>query len=209
MRRELLTICLLSFFCCGFAKPFSDSDSLFVDNSTLPVEEVLLFTGLNSIQAQPVDTLKGYLGRFLFIRPKKDNHHRVDTISKLYNKHIEVLDYLNEPGAPMRYLRTQPQYYRLFVPLAYYRSPIDGLGFDGIERTAYAETPGYADSIVYPIPDFMYLSRSSELVDRVLMDIYLSNPQLIVTSEDSIMSRQVFREDVTPTVVPKIGRAHV
>ena len=203
MRRELLTICLLSFFCCGFAKPFSDSDSLFVDNSTLPVEEVLLFTGLNSIQAQPVDTLKGYLGRFLFIRPKKDNHHRVDTISKLYNKHIEVLDYLNEPGAPMRYLRTQPQYYRLFVPLAYYRSPIDGLGFDGIERTAYAETPGYADSIVYPIPDFMYLSRSSELVDRVLMDIYLSNPQLIVTSEDSIMSRQVFREDVTPTVVPK------
>ena len=38
---------------------------------------------------------------------------------------------------------------------------------------------------------------------RMLIDIYLKHQKLIVTSEDSIMGRQVCREDVTPSVAPK------
>ena len=195
MKKKLLTTYLFSFVCSLFVTPVFGA---FLS----PINSVELEIRGDEI-AQPLDTLKGYLGQYMFVRPSAEDRNKRDTISKLYNNYIEVLDYLNDPAAPMRYLRTYPQYYRLFVPLTYYHAPINRLGYQGTPITPYAVTPDYPDSIAYQTPNFSSWNQSDAVVDKVLMDMYLASPSLIVSSEDSVMSRQVFRDDVVPTTASK------
>ena len=58
------------------------------------------------------------------VRGESAKSYRLDTVSVAYEKHLGVLDYLNDPATPERYLEYLPDYYRLFIPFTYFESPI-------------------------------------------------------------------------------------
>ena len=49
---------------------------------------------------------------------------KVDTLSLLYEKNLGVLDYLNDPNTPERYIASDSKYFRLFLPFTFYYSPM-------------------------------------------------------------------------------------
>lgn len=204
-----MRIFALLFFLSGMLLP-KGAMSQQVDNlsedSISDVVDNLIESPITIYNHAPIpkhDTLTGVWREQFILKANLENPSQIDTVSILYTKHIGVLDYLNDPSAPVRYLPVLPQYYRLFVPLAYYKSPIKEYSWINWNIAPYAETPEYDDSLKVNKADFLAWDRSGKLVDRVLMSVYLSHPELVRSSEDTIMSRQVFREDVTPTIAPK------
>ena len=149
------------------------------------------------------DSLPGILKNYLFVRTNLQNRRKIDTVSYLYNKHIAVLDYLNDSTTEPRYIPAYPQYYRLFTPLAYYNSPFARYS------TVEWEVPVYKPTdvkLATPIEDdgrFMVTKQANALVDKALMDLYVDHPNLVKTSEDSIMSRQSYKVDVIKEPAPK------
>ena len=149
------------------------------------------------------DSLPGILRKHLFLRTNLQDHRKTDTISFLYNKYIGELEYLNDTATAPRYIPVYPQYYRLFTPLAYYYSP-----FARYSEMEW-EVPVYKPEQVQPVVliendgRFEKVKRSSKLVDKALIAVYLENPQLVVTTEESIMSRQAYKEDVIKEPAPK------
>jgi hypothetical protein len=151
-----------------------------------------------AVTPQEGDTISGVLKDYLILRLVPDSVERYDTVSVLYNKYIGELDYLNDPATPARYIPDYPQYYRLFVPIAYYYSPI--ARYSTMDWTAPENEGAAPDYNKYlPISDTRLAGgedESAKLVDNALMDVYLNNPTLVRTTEESIMSKQTYRKDV-------------
>ena len=144
------------------------------------------------------DTLAAGLQPYLILKldPKTN---KLDTVSILYEKYIGALNYLNDPAVPERYIPVNPQYYRLFTPLAYYYSPIAEYSkIDWELPKIDTVSVDYSKWLPYNEDQFTSLKRSNKIVDRTLMGVYLNAPQLVRTTEKQIRSRKVFREDVKP-----------
>ncbi|NDV65111.1 DUF3078 domain-containing protein [Bacteroides sp. 224] len=121
-----------------------------------------------------------------------------DTVpSLLYQFYFGNLEELNKD--PYRYLDIQPDpyYYRLFVPMTFYHSPMNRLSESLWKPEPIATLPSLTDELL-PLDDskFAKSERVGKQVDRVLMDLYLTHPELVRQNEDQIMSRKVYQAEV-------------
>ena len=124
---------------------------------------------------------------------------RLDTVSLLYGKHIGVLDYLNDPDTPERYIAPDPKYFRLFLPFTYYYSPIGRFSTFDWKPASTADTL-FADWTRRELPvdkrPFTAFEQANATVDRALLDTYIYHPDFVVMTEDEIMQTRVFRDDI-------------
>ena len=66
--------------------------------------------------AVQVDTLSDVMKQYFVLKLKPVNDTlKLDTVSILHEKYFGVLNYLNDPSTPERYIPDNPDYYRFFL----------------------------------------------------------------------------------------------
>lgn len=162
-----------------------------------------IMTGLDTAR---VDTLSAILKDNLILKLKMQDTllytqdtliYKVDTVSVLYEKYLGVLDYLNNPSTPERYIASDPDYYRLFVPFTYYTAPLKR-----ISKLQWAFHP--MDTLATPVPEmlpydslaFTSKERSDEVVDRALLQAYVDCPNRVVSTEREINEGRAFKDNI-------------
>ncbi|MCR4766292.1 MAG: DUF3078 domain-containing protein [Bacteroidaceae bacterium] len=153
----------------------------------------------------PVKTVKiielpDSLGKYFFVRQiptDKKNVFQKDTVSYLYEKYISVLDSLNNPETPERYIQTDPDYYRLFLPATYYKSSIGQLSTVNTDVLLADKSPEM-DPDLLPLDQncFNKKERVNKVVDKTLMNLYLNSPEAIVFTEDQLDEAGVFVDNI-------------
>lgn len=127
-----------------------------------------------------------------------------DSLKVMYNRHLGVLDSLNNDSVPERNIETNAKYYRLFVPFAYYYSPIKA-AFNPKWKPFGIKEPGYPLNKLFPVDysPFTETERVNRVVNRALLATYLSHPELVVNWEDNITKQSVFKVTETENLKPK------
>jgi hypothetical protein len=150
------------------------------------------------------DTLSGILKEYFLLKlsPEegKQTYH-LDTISYAYDKYIGVLTYLDDPATPERYITSNPDYYRLFLPYTYYHSPIERVSvlrwhftpFKKEEPFGAAKQPQLFDK-----QPFSTKKNANETVDRALLYLYANtDPRRIVNSEENIQRVRGYKDNIS------------
>lgn len=131
------------------------------------------------------------------VRGESAKSYRLDTVSVAYEKHLGVLDYLNDPATPERYLEYLPDYYRLFIPFTYFESPI--------ARISRVEWPVEKPDSLQPSSqvglqldmDFLkQKEKEAERVDRTLLAAYVKRMDKIRFTERQINAGPAFRDNI-------------
>ncbi|MEL5892663.1 DUF3078 domain-containing protein [Bacteroides sp. GD17] len=160
------------------------------------------------------DTLSGIMSEYMILKLKPEGtRYRLDTVSVLYEKHIGVLDYLNDPTTPERYITLSPDYYRLFLPLTYYYAPMRRYSKLRWSFQKPDTVPALTRELL-PIDTLSFTSkkRANKIVDRTLLGTYVDYPNLVVRTEREIMKRRSYRDNIEkevsskPSVVKLFGK---
>ena len=171
------------------------SSSIVAQNSV----KTVLKAGEEPAAAQ-VDTLSDVMKQYFVLKLKPANDTlKLDTVSILHEKYFGVLNYLNDPSTPERYIPDNPDYYRLFLkPFTYYNSPIKRVStlnwkfepFDMVELPVKELLP-------FDEARFTSKERANETVDRALLYLYVNDDlHKIVAWEDNIMQVKVFKDNI-------------
>lgn len=171
------------------------SSSIVAQNSV----KTVLKAGEEPAAAQ-VDTLSDVMKQYFVLKLKPANDTlKLDTVSILHEKYFGVLNYLNDPSTPERYIPDNPDYYRLFLkPFTYYNSPIKRVStlnwkfepFDTVELPVKELLP-------FDEARFTSKERANEIVDRALLYLYVNDDlHKIVAWEDDIMQVRVFKDNI-------------
>lgn len=175
---------------------FLSISSVWANNTT----STLPYDSQKATQPVNIKSLTGILGKYFYVRQtptEKKNVYQNDTVSYLYDKYISVLDSLNNPDTPERYIEIDPDYYKLFVPATYYKSSIgqlstikkDALMPDKTKTTIQKYLP--VDNSIFTTKE-----RVNKVVDKALLNLYLNNPETIVFTEDELEKAGVFVDNI-------------
>ena len=123
---------------------------------------------------------------------------KVDTVSLLYEQYIGVLDYLNDPRTPERYIAVDPKYYKLFLPYTFYYSPMEEISeLKWTFSTPYDSVPDLAPRMLpFDRDPFTSIRRADEVVNRMLLASYPECSGRIVLTEDEVMQSRVFHDNI-------------
>lgn len=177
------------------------SSSVMAQNSTKAVLETTKQT-----TTAGTDTLSGIWKQYwiLKLKPYEDTF-RMDTVSILYEKYLGVLDYLNDPATPERYIPSNPDFYKMFIPVTYYHSPMERFSklnwsFEGERDTL----PALINELLpFDTQSFVSKKRVNEIVDRTMLDTYINHPDFVVMTEDEIKKAKVFKDNIEKEVSSK------
>lgn len=127
-----------------------------------------------------------------------------DTISPAYKHYFEGLDSLYNDSNYINNIDLNPKYYRLFVPLTYYYSPIRQ-AFKSPWEFKDLETISNPADILLPIDNSLFneTKRINKSVNKALLAIYISHPTLVVNTEEAISHKRVFQDRVARRLPPK------
>lgn len=151
------------------------------------------------------DTLSDVMKEYLLLKLKPEGTlYKMDTVSILYEKYIGVLNYLNDPSTPERYIPTNPDYYRLFLPLTYYYAPMERISKVNWTFQKTDTVPSLTTALL-PIDSlsFTSLERADRLTDRTLLNTYLTHPEWVVRTEEEVMKGKVFRDNIEKEISSK------
>ena len=196
-------------------------DTIAVNQDTIAMSLDTLYMSFDSV-ALHRDLMKEYFLEKLVLRtdissdslallPDSDRIERVDTVSILYEKYIGVLDYLNDPTTPARFIYPDPDYYRLFVPFTYYSSPIE----QASELTIPDYHPKAAESKVaeqlmaFDLSPFQKKERINRQVDKALLQAYVNLPERIRYTDEAVrnarlVNKNLKKEDEARAAVSKM-----
>lgn len=182
----------------GFAMMFSLS---------MAAQNTANSTLTNSKQEATVqaDTLSGVLKNYMVLKLQPEgSSYRLDTVSVLYERYIGVLDYLNNPITPERYIATNPDYYRLFLPFTYYYAPIDRVSkVDWTFKTPVQPAFPQQETLLVDTMAFVSKERANKIVDRTLLNTYVNRPDFVVRTEEEVMKGKIFRDNIEKEIKSK------
>lgn len=175
---------------------FLSISSVWANNttSTLPYDSQKATLPVN------IKSLTGILGKYFYVRQtptEKKNVYQNDTVSYLYDKYISVLDSLNNPDTPERYIEIDPDYYKLFVPATYYKSSIGQLSTIKKDTLMPDKTKTTIQKYL-PVDNSLFTTkeRVNKVVDKALLNLYLNKPEAIVFTEDELEKAGVFVDNI-------------
>ena len=131
------------------------------------------------------------------VREPASQAFRLDTVSMAYERILGVLDYLNDPATPERYIRLQPEYHRLFLPFTYFERPMAR-----ISRVSWQSSNGDALKAAMPCPlqidtvPYTRRRRVDEAVDRALLSAYVRHLDLVRFTEKEIEAGPSYRDNI-------------
>ncbi len=199
-----------------------EADSL---ESLIPVKiDSILVDSIAKLEAEEKrkktpPRLSSLLAKYCVLKLSPDSSEdsvRVDTVSILYEQYVGVLDYLNDPQTPERYIAVDPKYYKLFLPYTFYYSPMKDISeLEWTFRTPYDSVPDLTSRILpFDSNQFTTIRRADEVVDRMLLASYPTCSQRIVLTEDEVMQSRVFQDNISkevesrPSVTKLIRKKH-
>ncbi len=167
---------------------------------------------VTNANVQQPDTLSELMQTQFLLKLVPDGEgFTLDTVSILYDKYIGVLEYLNDPQTPPRYIEDNSYYYRLFVPLIYYHSPIERFSKLEIDTLKPLVAQPSAESLL-PLDTWELdeIARVNASVDAALIKAYVNLPTYVKGSEDDLIDK-VYRDNINkeaqskPTVAALYG----
>lgn len=175
---------------------FLSISSVWANNTT----STLPYDSQKATQPVNIKSLTGILGKYFYVRQiptEKKNVYQNDTVSYLYDKYISVLDSLNNPDTPERYIEIDPDYYKLFVPATYYKSSIGQLSTIKKDTLMPDKTKTTIQKYL-PVDNSLFTTkeRVNKVVDKALLNLYLNNPEAIVFTEDELEKAGVFVDNI-------------
>lgn len=169
---------------------------------TLSVQQPRDTVAVDTVRPKSVrPTLPRLMRPYFVLKLTRDNRAsgslRLDTVSVAYERILGVLDYLNDPATPERYIRKDPGYYRLFIPFTYFERPIARVSrlpwhFSGVDSLKSVE-PCLLRVDTMP---FVYRKQTEEVVDRALLAAYVNHLDLVRFTEDKIKEGPSYRDDI-------------
>ena len=168
---------------------------------------------------KPRPKLSELMARYCVLKLSRESSGgvvKVDTVSLLYERYIGVLDYLNDPRTPERYIAVDPKYYKLFLPYTFYYSPMGEISeLKWTFNTPYDSVPDLTSRMLpFDRERFTSIRRVSEVVNRMLLASYPECSGRIVLTEDEVMQSRVFQDNIgkevknRPSVSKLIRKKH-
>ena len=151
------------------------------------------------------DTLPDIMKEYMILKLKPEGTgYKLDTVSILYERYFGVLDYLNDPTTPERYIPSDPNYYRLFLPLTYYYAPMRRLSKVDWHFQMPDTVPAMTrEMLPFDTLTFTSKDRANKLVDRTLLNTYVDCPNLVVMTEKEVMKGKIFKDNIEKEVSSK------
>ena len=169
---------------------------------------------------EPKPQLSDFLSQYCILKLRTipgTTETKVDTLSLLYEKNLGVLDYLNDPNTPERYIVSDSKYFRLFLPFTFYYSPMAQIS--QLTWMPSAQKSG-ADTLTqrllpFDTQPFKSINRTNEVVNRALLAAYVECPKQVILTEDEIMLGPTYEDDIQkeasskPSVIKLIKKKHL